>query len=64
MLFFLRESKPASVREVHTYKCPSVAVLSYLYIAFDNLQKHLKSRECMLIDLKNLTYLIRKPGYL
>jgi hypothetical protein len=34
MLYFLRESKSASVREVRTYKCPSVAVLSYLYFAF------------------------------
>lgn len=46
-------------------KYPSIAVLSYLvYIAFDNLQEHLHSRKCMLIDPKNLTSLIRKPGYL
>jgi len=64
MLYLLRECKSASVREVRTYKSPSVAVLSYLYIAFDNLQKHLKSRKYLLIDLKSLTYLIRKPGYL
>jgi hypothetical protein len=47
MLYFLRESKLVSDREVRTYKCPSVAVLSYLYIAFDNLQKHLKSGKCI-----------------
>jgi len=41
MLYLLRESKSASVREARKYKCPSVAVLSYLYISCDNLQKHL-----------------------